>query len=65
MDNVIDCRSEQELADRLANKVVRRINGGGCELLHTEYHTTVQNKSFTVKVTVEPVTKETKSGDSP
>ena len=64
MANITDRENEQELANSLANKVVRRINDTGGELLHTEYRATVQNKNFKVMVIVEPVAKEEKSGDS-
>lgn len=53
MTRHIDHRTEQELADRLARKVVSNLEWP-CKLVQSSFDTEVSNELYKVIVTVEP-----------
>lgn len=57
MTEYIDHCTEQELADRLAKKVVSKM-GWPCKLVHVSFDTDISSEQYTVTVIVEPKEKE-------
>lgn len=53
MTNYVDHRTEQELADRLAKKVLSKMEWP-CKLVHVLFDANVSNEQYRVTVTVEP-----------